>query len=382
MTIVPTINVGVHHHIFDCSSYTLPALTVGKYFTEAAGKGLELTVGTVITASQTVYVYATTGAPNNCVSESSFDVFIGLVQPNDIFECNAYTLPMLLVGNYYTGPAGTGDLIPGGTVLTTTKTVYIYAVNTTSDSNCTDNIHYTIHVAQPLIDVLPSVSICDSYTLPTITNGVYFTGTNGTGTKLNAGDKILTTQTIYIYSLSVACSKQSSFTVTIYPKPIIESRSDIDICNSYVLTPLTVGNYYTGPGGTGTKLPTGTVIKTSQTIYIYVPSSGGGAACSGENSFEIHVYSIEADAPVNVSACDSYTLPTLHFGDYYSQSGGLNGGGVLMHAGDVITSTQTIFVYRESGERINCTAENRFVVTINTTPIVLPISDLKVCNSL
>ena len=381
VTIIPTLNVGSHTNVFDCSSYTLPALSVGKYYTEANAGGVEIPEGTVITTTQTVHIFATTGDPFNCVSESSIDVFIGIIQPDDIYQCNSYTLPVLPVGNYYTGPAGTGDLIPGGTVLLDTKTVYIYAENSGRGSNCSDNVHYTIHVAQPLIDVLPSVAVCDSFTLPALTNGSYYTNVNGTGTKLNAGDKITVSQNIYIYSLAVACSKQSSFTVTIYPKPIIESRSDIDICNSYVLTPLTLGNYFTGSGGTGTKLPAGTVIKTSQTIYIYVPSTGGGAACSGESSFQIHVYSIEADAPANVSACDSYILPALHVGNYYTLPGGINGGGVLLHAGDIIRNTQTIYVYTESGERINCTAENRFTITINKTPIVPPIADLKVCNS-
>jgi len=381
VTIIPTLNVGTHKDVFDCSSYTLPPLAVGKYYTEANAGGTEILPGTVITSSRTVYVYATTGPPYNCVTETTIDVYIGITQPDDLYQCNSYVLPVLPVGNYYTGPAGTGDLIQGGTLLLDTKTVYIYVDNSNRGANCTDNVHFTIHVAQPLIDVLPSVSVCDSYTLPVLANGSYYTNVNGTGTQLYAGDKITTSQTIYIYSLAVACSKQSSFTVTIYPKPIIESRSDIDICNSYVLTPLTVGNYYTGPGGTGTMLPAGTVIKSSQTIYIYVPSSGGGAACSGENSFQIHVYSIEADAPANVSACDRYVLPALHVGNYYTLPGGAAGGGVMMHAGDIITTNMTLYVYTESGERINCTSENRFTITINKTPVVPPLSDLKVCNS-
>src|SRR6476620_8631773 len=120
-------------------------------------------------------------------------------------------------------------------------------------------------------------------------------------------------------------------------------------------------------------LPGGTVITTSQLIYIYAVSTTA-PYCTAQNSFNITIYSVEADAPANVTACDSYTLPVLHIGNYYSQPGGpLGGEGTLMHAGDVITTTKTIYVYTESGERINCTDENSFTITINPTPIVAPI---------
>jgi hypothetical protein len=41
----------------------------------------------------------------------------------------------------------------------------------------------------PVVDVLPNVVECSSYILPVITNGNYYTGSNGTGT-LHAGDLI------------------------------------------------------------------------------------------------------------------------------------------------------------------------------------------------
>jgi uncharacterized delta-60 repeat protein len=69
-----------------------------------------------------------------------------------------------------------------------------------------------------------------------------------------------------------------------------------------------------------------------------------------------------ADAPSNVSACDSYTLPSLSVGNYYTAP---NGGGTLLNAGDNITSTQTFYVYAANG---SCTDENSFVITITTTP--------------
>lgn len=380
LTILNTVDVGAHENVFDCSSYTLPTLPNGKYFTETDGGGTEILAGTVITSSQTVFVYAQ--STDGCESQESFEVVIGLTVPADVSQCQPYTLPELVVGNYYTGPQGSGQQIAAGTSLNLTQTVYLY-VATSGSSNCTDNLHFNIVVSQPIIDTLSDVTACGSYTLPTLTSGEYYTGVNGTGTMLHAGDVIITSQLIYIYKLSSTanCSNQSSFQITVNTKPYIDSRADIDVCNSYELTTLTNGNYFTGPSGTGTMLPAGTIITTSQLIYIYAVSPQF-PDCFAENSFNITVYSVQADAPTNVVACDSYTLPALVNGNYYLNPNGPNGGeGSLLHAGDVISSSKTIYVYNESGERINCTDENSFTITINQTPVIAPIANVNACNS-
>ncbi len=64
------------------------------------------------------------------------------------------------------------------------------------------------------VDELEDV-IGSSYTLPNLVNGTYFTGQNATGTTLNAGDIISTTQTIYIYNETVCFNNESSFYVLI-----------------------------------------------------------------------------------------------------------------------------------------------------------------------
>lgn len=382
VTILPTISLGTFENVFGCSSYTLPELSVGSYFTEANGQGTEIPAGTVLTSSQTVYVHGST--PDNCTADASFEVIIGFDTPTNVSQCEPYVLPSLPIGGYYTAPMGGGQQIAAGTAINLSQTVYIY-IPVSSGPNCTDNLHFDIAIAQPIIDQLNDVTVCDSYILPALTNGAYFTGPNGTGTALFAGDVVNTSRTIYVYKRSssdVNCSNQSSFVITIKPKPVIDSRSDIDICDSYTLTELAVGHYYTGPGGTGTMLPGGTVITTSQTIYIYAVSDVA-PYCTNENSFNINVFSIQADDPADVTTCDSYTLPVLNRGQYFKSSGGplVNGEAGLMHAGDVITNSQTIYVYAESGERINCTAENSFTITINHSPVIAPINNVQIANS-
>lgn len=202
--------------------------------------------------------------------------------------------------------------------------------------------------------------------------------------QLYPGDVIIATQTLYIFKrLNSTCFNQSSFTVTINPLPAISSRSDIDICDQYVLTPLQIGSYYTGPDGTGTMIPGGTVITTSQRIYIYAISNTT-PACSAQNSFEINIFSTSADVVADVTTCDSFTLPTLTPNNkYFTQSGGPNGIGTEILPGTAITTSQTIYIYKESEIRtaFSCIDENSFNVTINHTPVIPAVANVFACNS-
>lgn len=384
VTIIPSVEVGTRNDIFECSSYTLPELSVGNYYTQPGGNGTQMAAGTVITSNQTVYVYATTGGTSPCTDEDSFEVFIGINQPADISQCNGYTLPSLPVGNYFTAPMGGGQMIPAGTVINNSTTIYIFAQVSSDSANCTDNLSFNISIAQPEVDELEDVTVCETYTLPELVNGDYYTGADGTGTMLTAGDVITSSQTLYIFKrLNATCFNQSSFAVTINPLPAIDSRSDIDICDQYVLTQLQHGNYYTGPNGTGTLLPAGSVITTSQRIYIF-SISNTTPACTNENSFQVNIFSTTADSSANITACDAYTLPSLSAdNNYYTLPGGPYGNGTQISAGTVITTSQTIYIYKESLIRtsFSCSDESSFTVTINQTPVIPAVLDVAACDS-
>src|SRR5690606_41638806 len=119
----------------------------------------------------------------------------------------------------------------------------------------------------------------------------------------------------------------------------------------YTLPALTGGAYYTGTGGTGTMLSAGDIITSTQTIYVYA-ETGTTPNCSDENSFVVSINtSPSVVAPMDVTMCDTYTLPALPNGAYYTGTGGT---GTMLNAGDVITTTQTIYVYEETGTTPNC----------------------------
>jgi gliding motility-associated-like protein len=383
VTIYPNVTLIPRTDVFECTSYTLPELTIGKYYYLANGNGDEIHAGTQITTNRRIYIYATTGGDFPCTAQVSFNVFIGIETPADIDQCHGYTLPALPIGKYFTGPAGTGTVIPAGTIINTNSTIYIYQPTTSGTNNCTDNLSFNLQFSAPEIDTFQNQSSCVNYTLPELQNGDYFTGPNGTGTMLSAGHVITSSQTLYIFKrVSAGCFSESSFTIYIISLPSIESRADIDICDQYVLTPLEKGHYYTEPNGLGTQLNGGDVVSSSQRLYIYYKLPYF-PFCSNENSFQINVFSTVADAPDNVTTCDSYTLPVLSPDNhYYTQTGGPNGSGIELLPGTVITSSQTIYVFREALIRsdFTCSAENPFTVTINHTPVINPIANVKICD--
>jgi gliding motility-associated-like protein len=140
------------------------------------------------------------------------------------------------------------------------------------------------------VDNLANQNVCDSYMLPNLTNGNYFTETNGTGTALVAGNTISTSQLIYIFNSVGTCTNESSFTVTITETPDVDNLGDQTVCTSYTLPTLTNGNYFSSPNGTGATFTAGTAISTTQTIYIYNEVNTSSLSCSNESSFDITIY--------------------------------------------------------------------------------------------
>ncbi|MDV6169931.1 L-type lectin-domain containing protein, partial [Flavobacterium sp. DG1-102-2] len=149
--------------------------------------------------------------------------------------------------------------------------------------------------SQPVVGTYSDISSCGSYTLPAVTTGNYYTGLNGSGTMLPAGSVLDTDQTVYVYAQSGTapntCTDETSFEVTIYPAPEVAEVADLQACDTYVLPALTVGNYYTAPGGTGTQLAAGTPITTTQTLYIYAVTGDATNVCSDESDFVVTINS-------------------------------------------------------------------------------------------
>jgi hypothetical protein len=152
--------------------------------------------------------------------------------------------------------------------------------------------------------------------------------------------KITTSQTVYINNLLNGCTNESSFKIEIRQLPKLTIITDTS-CQPYEIPKVSDGIFYTEPQGKGTKIAPGTIISKTQTIYLFNQWSDL-RGCSTENPIAINIIGIVVDKPNDVNACDSYTLPILTTGKYYTLSGGK---GSQLNPGTSITSTQKIYIY-------------------------------------
>ena len=288
--------------------------------------------------------------------------------PADVTSCDgSYTLPTLTNGTYFTASNGGGTQLNPGDVISTSTTLFVYAETATTPS-CSNEHSFDIGInTLPTIDTPADVTSCDSYTLPALTNGTYFTASNGGGTQLNPGDTISTSTTLFVYAETAttpSCSNEHSFDIGINTLPTIDTPADVTSCDSYTLPALTNGTYFTASNGGGTQLNPGDTISTSTTLFVYAETATT-PNCSDEHSFDITINTTPTvDTPADVTSCDSYTLPALTNGTYFTAS---NGGGTQLNPGDSISVSSTLFVYAETVTTPNCTNEYSFNVTIDIT---------------
>ena len=289
----------------------------------------------------------------------------------DPTECHDFTLPVITNGNYFTGPGGTGTPLNAGDIIDNGGTYYIFIG---PDANgCTNESTFNL----TLIDeYVPQLDHCGVFTIPTPPENIgdFYTapgGPSGTGVLLPEGTQftnttqVSTSMTIYYYAeVNGIFCRDDQFIINIHPIPLADSPSDVTTCDSYVLPPLTNGSYFLFSGGIGALNP-GDVISVNGPNFpgtYYVFSSN--ANCSIENTFDINL--VDTSQFTAVSACGSYTLPSVAFGGYYTAP---MGGGT--HITDLtITSSQTVYYFTNTSVLPNCTDNLNYNITIYPRPAV------------
>ncbi|HCQ11926.1 MAG TPA: hypothetical protein DIU01_01405, partial [Flavobacterium sp.] len=340
------------------------------------------------TASATVTIPAApaTGTPNNltqCITNPLFNLNVNT--PVVLNGLSGYTISYhntLLAAQDGTG----GTTIPNTTNYPGTNGETIFVSIEDDNTSCVTTTSFQLFLTTAPTPPNPAdVTACNSYTLPALaSNETYHTASGGSPlTQIAAGTVINTSQTIYVFSQSAlaGCTSEGDFVVTIItgtpPNP-----SDVTVCGSYTLPALPAGStYHSASGGaTATLLPVGTVLTTSQVVYV-VSQSSGTPSCSSEGDFALTVNTAPVTPnPADVTACDSYVLPVLPAGQsYHSAAGG--SPATQIPAGTIITTNQTIYIFAQSGTVPNCTAEGDFTITINLTPATPNPADVTVCNS-
>ncbi|NUY82722.1 fibronectin type III domain-containing protein, partial [Flavobacterium sp. MAH-1] len=282
---------GIPTEVNGCENYIVPTPVIGHYYDATGGAG-NVVDGTTISSPTIIYLYAAEGT---CSSEVAVTVNIGNIVADELQDataCDCFTLPALSPNNnYYTGPGGTGTQIAAGTCITTTQTIYIWA----SLGNCTDESEFLVTVnATPNVGNFQNVVACDSYTLPTLTTGAYYSDAGGvtpiTNTTLGEG-----TYTIYVYASTGtapnACTDEASFTVAVTASPVAQQFPSVNLCQGacHTLPALDAGSqYWTGPGATGTQLNAGDCISQTTTIYVHAVSANN-SQCTDESSFTVTI---------------------------------------------------------------------------------------------
>ncbi len=374
--------------VINCGGYRLPALPAGNYFTQIGGRGNIIPAGTLITTSQTLYVFANTTTTPNCTSNYVLPITIKPVPVvddlADVYKCvgEPYQLQPLSNGTYYTAPNGGGTQLNAGTYIYNTQTIYIYDIIDVCPAQTEFNITF---VPLPQVSNLTNVFVCDSFILPKIENGFYYTEPAGKGNLLPFGTEITNTQTIYIHSPSALandCYTETFFDVNILGVDIGEFE-DIKACETYTLPPLSVGNYYWQTNGVDPISPSDFTFNTPGTYTIHVyDKNGGRISCIYNESFTVTISpKVTLPSPQNIVRCESYTLPALdntkYDVNYYRSPNGLD----IINPSDYTINTPgtyTIYIYATAFDNINCFDEKSFTLTINPRQdLILP--DVLVC---
>ncbi len=387
--------------VVECSSYVLPVLTNGNYFTSPGGAGTALFAGNIIDESAMYFIYYGPDV-NGCFNESSFLAYFADEYKPLLDNCGSFTIPLTPynIGAFYTapgGPTGTGTLIPVGTVFSNTtqsnivQPVYYYAE--VNGVFCRDELfNINIHPL-PLIDTLPDVTYCNSYTLPVLTNGNYFSEPGGTGIPYFAGDIISATQIMYIYNSTSfidvsgnpsGCPLETDFQIDIINTNLFTT---INSCATYTLPAITFGGYYTAPLGGGSPVDPNVPITASQVIYYYANTTLL-PNCTDNLNYNIIIHPLPlVDVISSGVYCGEFILPVLTNGAYYTLSGGPNVfGQIPLFAGDIIDlsgvnlNPGTYYVF--NGPDANgCSNEQSFTISLNPFPPADGVLDRFECTS-
>ncbi|MEP2278074.1 T9SS type B sorting domain-containing protein [Maribacter sp.] len=171
--------------------------------------------------------------------------------------------------------------------INTTAERQLVTIRVSDISGCYQETDFELIASPPAqADILSDVEACDNYILPELSaNNNFYTEQDAGGSRLQAGDNIISSQTIYIYAGSGDCADQSNFTITIEPSAIVDELDDVTECGVYILPQINNGNYFTESNGAGIALNSGDTITETQTIYIYNEND----ICFSESSFQVTI---------------------------------------------------------------------------------------------
>lgn len=321
-----------------------------------------------------IRVYVKTN--QNCFDASQSFIFtvdpkLAADKPVNVVYCQTgYKLPTLTSGKYFTNAYIAGNAtsqlpeIPAGTVILTTKTIYISNLRDASALPCSQENKLTITIIKDSDFTVTDKITCDKFPLPALTNGNYFTGPNGTGTQItevvNTTNATTVTKVYFFFQSTINTTENpqcvvnagntfATITLQVQPKLSLLTLPNIFTCNPpYQLSTTTSlghpnAKYYNGPNGTGGEITNLFIdasapgVATKKDIYLYEEGTES-ERCPAQRQFTIYI-GLDVIAPV--SSCN-YTLPDLSPGQYWSGQGGT---GQRYYPGDNIAVSGDYYLY-------------------------------------
>ncbi len=271
------------------------------------------------------------------------------------------------------------------------QTIFVRVENNITGCHSVLEFDLIVQDLTPVFTVTPDFTLCAGTTATiTVTPGNYAPGDVTYSWTMDGADLPDTGETItinqagtYIVTVNNSGCTATGTTVVTIGNITADSLPDVEVCDCFILPELSANHtYWTGTGGTGTQLMAGDCVTQTSDIFILAQSGD----CTDETNFTVTVHQTPVIAPIaNVTACDSYTLPTLTVGGYFSSPNGIDPiNGPITGAGD-----HTVYVYAETGPgadlqagtSVVCWAEQSFTVTIVDSPVVDPVSDVVSCGS-
>jgi gliding motility-associated-like protein len=268
-----------------CIGGTAPVLPTGS-LEGITGTWLPATIDTSVAGTS---IYTFTPDAGICATTATLSVTIDALTAS-IFTpiatlCQGATAPALPTtsNNGYTGSWSPATI--------DTSVVGTFPITFTPDAGqCADTATLSVTIVTPTVATFTQIApICSGTTAPTLpltsTNGI-----TGTWSPSTIDTSVAGTFT-YTFTTTSACVTGTTMNIVIVPTPVIAPIADVNECDSYTLPTLATGNYFTGTAGTGTPLAAGTVITSTQPIYVYAVNGTSPDTCSDEESFVVTIVS-------------------------------------------------------------------------------------------
>ncbi len=146
--------------------------------------------------------------------------------------------------------------------------------------------------------------------------------------------------------------------------------NNITVPQAIIRTGTNGGTFSASPAGLVINGTSGDIIPVASTPGVYtvtytIAATGGCAAFTTTTQVEILASPVLTQA--SVAACDTFTLPALTVGNYYTATGGPGGSGTLIDSSNyTITNpgVNPIYIYAQGTN--GCVSERQFNVVINT----------------